>query len=111
MIQLMIPITENCCVKDNVVSLLCERQGLSAKEIWYRINKFRNVSYHGVYKAVCELHDGGVLEKTAESRYSLSSRWLGMLRTFVDSFHKNKRNKKIMQANPRIPVGIAQAPA
>lgn len=83
----MLPLTEDCCVKDNIVSLLCNQHDLSAREIWYRINKFRNVTYHGVYKAVCELRGTGVLDKSIENKYSLSSRWLNNLHNFISSFH------------------------
>ena len=80
-------------VKDAVVSVLSKEYPLSTRKLH---NKVRNtglsVSYQGVYKAVNELVEEGIIIKTCRN-YQLNEEWVRKIKDFGDNLLSTIKNK------------------
>jgi hypothetical protein len=91
MIELTLPEfdTDGKSTKDLVIMLLLRQHPLSAKQVWYKVNRLfgRNISYQGVYKTVSILLENGVLNKS-EIGYEINTQWINRVRRFTQTFEK-----------------------
>ncbi len=83
-ISLTIPLTGNKkTVKDAIISILASEWPLSAKKIYHRVRKMKRVSYQAVHKALKELTDESILEKTNKN-YRISLSWIKSMEDFLN---------------------------
>lgn len=92
MIKLTLPEfdTGGKSTKDLVIMLLLKQHPLSAKQVWYKVNRIfgRNLSYQGVYKTVKELVNEGVLAQ-CEIGYEISLDWIKKIKNFTQSLESS----------------------
>jgi hypothetical protein len=87
MIELTLPeFDERGSTKDLVMLVLLKNHPLSAKQLWYRVNKGfgKSISYQGVYKTVSMLKNTGVLRKS-EIGYEISLDWIKRVKEFTEA--------------------------
>jgi predicted transcriptional regulator len=89
-INLTLPQFNSDSLKDQIIALLIQEKGLSAKEIYSRVSKNKNISYQAIHKALTELVDENVLEKK-QSEYYINEGWISNLKTFVDQFEQKSK--------------------
>jgi len=89
-IQITIPgFGKEKSTKDLVISLLIDEYPLSAKQITNKIkSKFSvSVTFQGVYKAINQLIDNGVLIKDGKN-IQISKDWITNAKSFIDSLQR-----------------------
>jgi len=88
MIELTLPEfdTEGKSTKDLVIMLLLKQHPMTAKQLWYKINRLfgKNLSYQGVYKTVSILRESQIITKS-EIGYEISLDWVRKVRSFTQS--------------------------
>ncbi len=76
--------------KDLIVHLLLQEHPITAKKVYnrLRIGAGKNITFQGVYKALMELVEEGVVVKNPENEYELSIEWVFALKKFVEKAEK-----------------------
>lgn len=88
MIELTLPEfdADGKSTKDLVIMLLLRQHPMTAKQLWYKVNRLfgRSISYQGVYKTLSALHRSNVLRKS-EIGYEIDLDWIRRVRSFTQS--------------------------
>ncbi len=90
MVLVIIPDQNQLSTKDFIIHLLLREHPLSVKKIWNRMRVFHNksVSFQGVYKALTELMEVGVVVKTPEKEYEINIDWIISVKRFAEHAEK-----------------------
>ena len=87
-------------VKDIVILILLEKFPQKTKEIHTQLRKNYglSVTYQGVHKAILQLQDAGILERTPEG-YILQENWIKNIELFIQMYqaHHSKTQDKVLQ--------------
>ena len=70
-------------LRSTVIRTLADEQPLSAKKLFYKIRKERDVTYAGVHKALAQLTGEKVLVKE-NSDYKINAEWAKELKVFAE---------------------------
>src|SRR3989344_3965781 len=89
--------------KTAILSVLCKKWPLSAKEIYLGVKDScgLNMSYQGVHKVVCQLRAEGILVEH-DRKYALSDGWIEDLKKFADAIERGYLKTR---KEPHIEIG------